>query len=108
MNPRTVCCCQPIFSMISTNVAPLLRCSIANTCAVLLPSRGAGAPSPFGDFLVLAALLAGVAFLVALRLAGAPLAACARALAFLSPFGFAVFAAGFAASAKLWMRPQIL
>ena len=40
INPRTVCRCQPIFSMISTRVAPPLRCSIATTCAVLLPARG--------------------------------------------------------------------
>ena len=40
MNPRTVCFCQPFFSMISTSVAPFFRWSRATTWAVLEPSRG--------------------------------------------------------------------
>src|ERR1035441_9686822 len=74
MKPRTVCFSQPIFSMISANVAPLLRWSMATTWAVLLPSRGALAP--------VAASLAVVS-LVALAFFGAPLAAVGAALAFL-------------------------
>jgi hypothetical protein len=74
-NPRTLCACQPIAFMIALMVAPFLRCSIANACAVLLPSRGApdsglagfAALSPLGDF------LAGVVFLLAFPFAGAPL-----------------------------------
>ena len=31
MNPRTVCRCQPILSMISSRDTPLLRCSKATT-----------------------------------------------------------------------------
>src|ERR1039458_8124098 len=74
MNPRTVCFCQPIFCMISVSVAPFLRCSIATTWAVLLPSRGPALSCSLAAFLALGALLAGVVFLVVLAFAGAPLA----------------------------------
>src|ERR1019366_6913451 len=60
MKPRTVCFCQPIFSMISASVAPFFRWSMATTWAVLLPSRG---PALSGVFAALGAL---VAFLLAL------------------------------------------
>src|ERR1039458_6238788 len=79
---------------------------MATTWAVLLPSRGPAASSAFAAFLALGAFLAGLAFLVALAFAGAPLAACAPPLAFLWAFGFAGSAAGFAASARRWMRSQ--
>ena len=51
MNPRTVCLCQLMVVVISSIVAPFLRWSIATTCAVLLPSRGAAASSVFAAFL---------------------------------------------------------
>ena len=73
MNPRTVCFCQPMVSIISASVAPFFRCSIATTWAVLLPSR-APALSAFAAFLALGALFAGAAFLFAFAgpLAAAP------------------------------------
>src|ERR1039457_5327647 len=40
MNPRTVCFCQPVFSMISCSVAPPARTSRSRTIAFLLNSRG--------------------------------------------------------------------
>ena len=70
MNPRTVCFCQPILSMISASVAPFFRWSIATTCAVLLPSRGPAVSCAFAAFLALGAFLAPVAFLVALAFGG--------------------------------------
>src|ERR1017187_3390823 len=100
MNPRTVCFCQPILDMSSGNVAPPLRCSIATTWAVLLPSRGPAGSGALAAFFPLGALLAGVAFLVALALAGTPLAACAPPMAFFPAFGFAAAALGFAASPR--------
>src|ERR1039458_7255398 len=104
MNPRTVCRCQPMVFMISEMVAPVARCSMATTWAVLLPSRGAAAASrpsrAFAAVLPLGAFLAGVAFLAALPLSGAPLADCAPRLAgctpplaFPSAFGFAGWSA---------------
>src|SRR5580700_3287112 len=104
MNPRTVCRCQPIFSMISTSVAPFLRCSRATTWAVLEPSRGPALSSFLTAFLALGAALAGMAFLVGLAFAGAPLAAFAPPLAFLAAFGFA----GSAALPSPWIAAQIL
>src|ERR1035437_5175275 len=88
MKPRTVCFCQPILSMISASVAPFFRWSMATTWAVLLPSRG---PALSGDFAALGdlgAFFAGVAFLVALPFAGAPLVACLPPLALRSALGF--------------------
>jgi hypothetical protein len=82
MNPRTVCFCQPIFSMSSVSVAPFFRWSIATTWAVLLPSRGLAVSGALASFLALGAFLAVVVFLVALAFVGAPLAACAPPLAF--------------------------
>src|ERR1700680_118171 len=99
MNPRTVCFCQPILSMVSESVAPFFRWSIATTCAVLLPSRGPALSCAFAAFLALGAFLAPVAFLVALAFAGAPLAAGAPPLALRSSFGLA-------ASPSPWMRSQ--
>src|SRR5674476_587283 len=107
MNPRTVCFCQPIFSMISASVAPFFRWSMATTWAVLLPSRGPAPSSALAAFLALGAFLAALVFLVALALAGAPLAVCAPPLAFLSDFGFAGCAWGVAASPRPWMDSQI-
>src|ERR1700683_4835730 len=72
MNPRTVCFCQPIFSMISAKVAPFFRWSMVTTWAVLLPSRGAVASCVLAPLLPLGAFLAAVAFLVALSFVGAP------------------------------------
>src|ERR1039458_8700047 len=99
MKPRTVCRCQPMVSMISAIVAPPLRRSMATTCAVLLPSRGAAASRAFAAVLPLGAALAAVAFLASLAFAGAPLAdcaprlaACAPPLAFRSAFGSGVLA----------------
>src|ERR1035437_211306 len=100
MNPRTVCFCQPIFSMISDSMAPFFRWSMATTWAVLLPSRGPALSSALAAFLPLGAFLAGVAFLVALAFAGAPLAACAPPLGLRSAFGFG-------ASPRLWICSQI-
>src|ERR1700686_4305064 len=107
MNPRTVCFCQPILFMISESVAPFLRWSIATTCAVLLPSRGAAVSCPFAAFLPLGSFLAEVAFLVAWAFAGAPLAAGAAPLALRSSFGFGGSASGLAATARPWMRSQM-
>src|ERR1035437_2600219 len=100
MNPRTVCFCQPIFSMISARVAPFFRWSMATTWAVLLPSRGPALSSALAAFLALVAFLAGVAFLVALAFAGAPLAACSPPLGLRSAFGFG-------ASPRVWICSQI-
>src|ERR1039457_3606735 len=107
MKPRTVCFCQPIFSMISASVAPFFRWSIAMTCSVLLPSRGAALFSALAAFLALGAFFTGVVFLVALAFVDAPLAACALPLAFLSAFGFAGFASDLGASPRPWMRSQM-
>src|ERR1039458_7365911 len=100
MKPRTVCFCQPILAVISARVAPLLRCSIATTWAVLLPSRVPAAFLSVAFLGGLAAPFAGVAFWCALALAGAPLAACALTPAFRS-------GCGFAGSPRCWMRAQI-
>src|ERR1035437_2600148 len=80
---------------------------MATTWAVLLPSRGPALSSALAAFLALGAFLEAVVFLVALALAGAPLAACAPPLAFLSDFGFAAFASGAAASPRPWMDSQM-
>src|ERR1035438_7304028 len=40
MNPRTGCFCQPVFSIISSIVAPPARVSRSRTIAFLLNSRG--------------------------------------------------------------------
>jgi hypothetical protein len=98
--------CHPILSIISARVAPFLRCSIATTWAVLLPSRGPdSAFAGFAAFLALGAFLAEAVFLVALVLADAPLAACAPALRFLSALGFV--GSALAGSARPWIRSQI-
>jgi len=70
--------------------------------------RGPALSSFLAAFLALGAALAGMAFLVALPLAGAPLAACAVPLAFSPPFGFAGSGAGSAALPSPWMASQIL
>src|SRR5580700_2096623 len=114
MNPRTVWRCHPIALMISVIVAPLARCSIAITSAILLPARGPS-DSVFAAFLPLGAALTGVAFLDALPFVGAPFADCAPPLAFLSALAFAGAASGLAGSgsgATIWpsfsTRSQIL
>src|ERR1017187_2666220 len=61
--PRTVCFCQPIFSIISASVAPFFRWSMATTWAVLVPSRGPSALGLVAFAGALAAFLDGVAFL---------------------------------------------
>ncbi len=73
--------------MISASVAPFLRWSIATTCAVLLPSRGAAVSCALAASLPLGAFLAAAAFLLALVFEGAPLAAGAVPLALRSSFG---------------------
>src|ERR1022692_3139315 len=84
--------------MISEMVAPPLRWSMAITWAILLPSRGPPPSFALAAFLAaLGAFLAGVAFLVALAFAGAPLADCAPPLAFFFAFGF-VACSGFGSS----------
>src|ERR1039457_1331503 len=83
--------------MISEMVAPPLRWSMAITWAILLPSRGPPPSFALAAFLALGAALAGVAFLVALAFAGAPLADCATPLAFFFAFGF-VACSGFGSS----------
>src|ERR1019366_317825 len=106
MNPRTVCFCQHIFCMISVRVAPPLRCSIATTWAVLLPSRGASCG--FAAFLPWGGFLAAVAFGPDFAVAGPPLAPRAPRLALGSAFGFARGSAfGSALWPRPWMRAQI-
>src|ERR1017187_268490 len=74
MKPRTVCFCQPIFSIISASVAPFLRCSMATTWAVLLPSRGPALAFALAALGALAAFFAVVAFLGAAAFGLPPLA----------------------------------
>src|ERR1700683_432693 len=108
MNPRTVCFCQPIFSVISAKVAPFFRWSMVTTWAVLLPSRGALASCVLAARLPLGAFLAGVAFLVALPFVGAPLADCAPPLALRAAFGCTGSAGfGFTDSPRFWILFQI-
>src|SRR5665811_1767886 len=102
MNPRTVCFCQPIFCMISVRVAPLLRCSIATTWAVLLPSRGVAAPCGFAAFLRWGGFLPAMASWPDFAFAGAPLAPRAPRLALGSAFAFA---RGSALGSALWPMP---
>src|ERR1035441_8010756 len=99
MNPRTVCFCQPILSMISASVAPFLRWSIATTWAVLLPSRGPALSCALAAFWALGAFLAAVVRLVSLAFVGAPLATRAPPLA----FGFA----GCSGAARPWVLSQM-
>src|ERR1700689_139774 len=63
MNPRTVCFCHPIWSIISARVAPFFRCSMATARAVLLPSRGAWGFGDSGALTGSVGPLAGVTFL---------------------------------------------
>src|ERR1035441_3917050 len=107
MNPRTVCPCHPIVSMISASVAPFFRWSMATTWAVLLPSRGPAVSCALAAFLALGAFLAAVAFLPALPLTGAPLAPCAPPLALRFAFGSGLSAFGFSGSPSFWMRSQM-
>src|ERR1035437_5970559 len=110
MNPRTVCFCQPILSMISASVAPFFRWSMATTWAVLLPSRWPAASCVLAASLALGAFLAGVVFLVALALAGAPLAACAPSLAFARAFWLAKESNGVVvvAAASSWVANALM
>src|ERR1039457_2953938 len=84
------------------------------TSAILVPARGPVASFAlavfFGVDAVLAcgAFLAAGPFLLALPLVGAPLAACARPVAFFPAFGFAACSAcGCSGSPKLLMRSQM-
>src|ERR1019366_4631434 len=68
MNPRTVCACHPVAFMISAEVAPFLRWSMATTSAFLLPSRlGVDFGAILAPFAAFAGLVgfagAGAAFL---------------------------------------------
>src|SRR5580704_16810738 len=104
MNPRTVCVCHPIFSMISARVAPFFRWSMTTTWAVLLPSRGAVVYCVLAAHLPLGAFLAEVAFLVALPVVGAPLADCVPHLAFRAAVGCTGSAGfGFTDSPRFWI-----
>src|ERR1039457_1467236 len=106
--PRTVCFSQWKVRASSSKVAPFFRLSIAITWAILLPSRGPPPSFALAVFLALGAFLAGVAFLVALPLAGAPLAGCARLVPFFSAFGFAACSAcGCSGSPRLLMLSQM-
>src|ERR1017187_8233209 len=101
MNPRTLWACQPVAFMTSARVAPPFRSSRATTVAVLLPSRAPPAAlACLAPLAALGAFFAGAAFLVALPLVGAPLAACALPLALGSTFGLAV-------SPRLWILSQM-
>src|ERR1022692_773946 len=100
--PRTVCFSQWKVRASSSKVAPFFRLSIAIIWAILLPSRG---PPPS---FALAVFLALGAFLVAVPLAGAPLADCARLVPFFPAFGFAACSAcGCSGSPRLLMRSQM-
>src|ERR1035438_3730172 len=90
------------------------------TSAILVPARGPVASFALAVFfgvdavLALGAFLAAGTFLLALPLVGAPLAACARPVAFFPAFGFVGVVSGFsasgsgcAASPKPWMRFQM-
>src|SRR3954451_13791250 len=108
MNPRTVCFCQPIFCMISLRVAPPLRCSIATTWSVLLPSRGAAACCGFAACLPWGGFLAALACWPVFALGGAPLGPGAPRWALGCAFGFARASAfGSALWPRLWTRAQI-
>src|ERR1035438_9597310 len=89
--PLVVCFCHPVSATISAMVAPPFRFSNAITSSLLDPVRAAfGSLAGFdclATFLALGAFLAGVAFFPVLAFAGAPLAARAPPLAFLSAFG---------------------
>src|ERR1035437_9104641 len=93
--------------MISASVAPFFRRNMSTTKAPLLFSRGPALSSVLAAFFPLGAFLAGVAILLALAFAGAPLAARAPPLAFLSGFGFGGFASGLASSPRPWMLDQM-
>jgi hypothetical protein len=94
-----------VFSITSVSVAPFFRLSRPITSSVLLPSRGPVASFAFAAFLALGARLAAVAFFP-FPFADAPLAASTTPLAFLSAFGFAGAASGFAASPRLDTLPD--
>ena len=44
-HPRTECCCQPVAAMMPAIVVPVRSCSIATTCAFLVPARVFPLPS---------------------------------------------------------------
>jgi hypothetical protein len=93
---------QHIFCMISVNVAPLLRSSIATTWAVLLPSRGAAASRGLAAFLPWGGFWAVVAFGPVLALAH-PWRPVRHSWPWVPLFGFA---GGSAFDSALWPRPQ--
>ena len=79
MNPRTVCFCQPAFSIISGSVAPPVRTSRSRTIAFLLNSRGTLGvlASACGASAAALAALVPFAFFAGLRAAwGAGVGAC--------------------------------
>src|ERR1017187_8342740 len=78
MNPRTVCFCQPIWSVISASVAPFFRCSMATTVAVLLPGRASACLAALGGVFAFRAFLALVVVGLAVRPTGAPVTPAAR------------------------------
>src|ERR1039458_3467731 len=94
MKPRTVCFCQPIFSIISASVAPFLRCSMATTLAAL---------GALAAFFAVVAFLGAAAFglppLALFWLLGAPFLALAPF--FGEAFSGATFAPG-SATAAAW------
>src|ERR1035438_2499892 len=78
MNPRTVCACQLVTSMISAKVAPLARCIIAITSAFLLARSAVDLRAAF---LAGATFFAALAFLAGLRPPlGFPASGCALLL----------------------------
>src|ERR1039458_4026671 len=77
MNPRVVCACHFVVFIISSKLAPPLRCIMAITFALAVPSRGVFAsPADSGVFFDRATLVFD-AFLGAAIAAGAWPAVCA-------------------------------
>src|ERR1017187_10957018 len=94
--------------MISARVAPPLRCSIATTCAVLVPARGAPASRPWAAFLPLGRVLGRSGLFPDLPLAGTLWAACAPRSALRCAGDFAGDSGlGATLSPSRWMRAQI-
>src|ERR1022692_4450526 len=119
--PLVVCFCHPVNATISAMVAPPFRFGSAITSSLLDPVRAAfGSLAGFdflatfvalgvflATFVALGVFLAGVAFLLALAFAGAPLADRAPPLPFFPAFGFAGVSSGCAASPRPLMRSQM-
>src|SRR5687768_1161402 len=73
MNPRTLCACQPVVSMIWASVAPLARRSRSRIMATLLSARGLR--SAFARAGLAAFFAALASFFGAVALASPPLTA---------------------------------